>query len=313
MSFFGSLAVSKNPIKLVELDLGPRKIQIPVFDLQGKNGDGKTLLITAGMDGDEYAGMEAAYQFIEQFKMGDFCGRLIIIPCFNIPGFEAEESFNPLDMRHPRDTFPGTAQGKPTERLIYWLMNGYASSAHIWCDLHGGGGTERLRPFLWMFETGEPSIQLLAKQIMASLSANTIVSDKVSRWSKAVPLARRGCLYFMAESGDRRCADDGAVQHVKWMHSVMSLLHMISPTLTDQAQPSIVLKNLHFLRADFDGFWRPLQDMPVQIGRHDIIGMRMKIQKGVWNEVRISHAGQILYWKETHRMKRGEILAAIGY
>jgi predicted deacylase len=43
----------------------------------------KTLLITAGIDGDEYAGIEVAYRLIDGSDR-PFAGRLLIIPIVNM-------------------------------------------------------------------------------------------------------------------------------------------------------------------------------------------------------------------------------------
>ena len=54
-------------IQLIPVDLGEVSIRVPVAPLKG-NSEGPTLLITAGNDGDEYAGIAAAYRLIEEFS-----------------------------------------------------------------------------------------------------------------------------------------------------------------------------------------------------------------------------------------------------
>jgi len=49
------------------------------------------------MDGDEYAGISAAYQLIEEFSHTPFRGSIIIVPIVNMPGFIAQTSENPED------------------------------------------------------------------------------------------------------------------------------------------------------------------------------------------------------------------------
>ncbi len=94
--------------RLYSVDLGERHIEIPVAEIEGSL-PGKTLLITAGMDGDEYAGIEAAFQAVEKYQHETFSGRLIILPVVNILGFENESSQNPLDQKFPKYIFPGRA------------------------------------------------------------------------------------------------------------------------------------------------------------------------------------------------------------
>src|SRR5690242_19972927 len=92
--------------------------QIPVFDIAG-NQPGKTVLITAGVDGDEYAGIHAAYQLEENYRHGNFSGRLVIIPIVNVERFKQECSQNPLDGKLPKNIFPGSPDGSPSEQRIH--------------------------------------------------------------------------------------------------------------------------------------------------------------------------------------------------
>src|SRR3989344_9294675 len=115
-------------IDLRTVDIGGRKIEIPVWEKQSPI-PGKTIVITAGIDGDEYAGIEAAYELIRIYSKQSFSGRLVIIPVVNIPGFEEAVSYNPLDKKYPKYIYPGKKNGSSTERLLYWLSTNFVSKA----------------------------------------------------------------------------------------------------------------------------------------------------------------------------------------
>ena len=59
---------------MVPLDLGSAVIRVPVADIKGR-APGKTLLVTAGVDGDEYASIDAAYTMIDEVNKASFNGR----------------------------------------------------------------------------------------------------------------------------------------------------------------------------------------------------------------------------------------------
>ena len=80
-SMWSSLKRKQNNIVLHIVDIGERKIKVPVAQLG--TGSGKSVLITAGLDGDEYTGIEAAYAFIHYFTKAKFDGQFIIIPLLN--------------------------------------------------------------------------------------------------------------------------------------------------------------------------------------------------------------------------------------
>ncbi|MCE7897977.1 MAG: hypothetical protein DPW11_01280 [bacterium] len=56
------------------------------------------VLITAGVDGDEYDGICAAQALIQSYNLPI---PITIIPIVNIPGYLSHTSYNPLDKRYP--------------------------------------------------------------------------------------------------------------------------------------------------------------------------------------------------------------------
>ena len=314
---------------MLRVDIGDRTIRIPGLDLRGKRS-GKTLLITGGMDGDEYAGMEAAFRLADEFLDRDFAGRLLILPVVNLPGFEAECSESPLDGKFPKGIFPGRSNGSSTERLVAWLNEQYVSQADFWYDAHGGALTERLNPFLWTYQTGVREVDERMERLHVRMGAETIVYEKATRGSKANLLARRRCGYLMAESGDRGLVSEADVaRHVRWLNLVMAELGMVegsTESTVDQSYrlPSTVyrLKVLHhlsFVCAPFDGFWQAADFSKGTLRRGALVGRCTRLDQGAWHaplrdrELKASKEGTILWWKETARVKRGELVCAFAF
>lgn len=281
----------------------------PLIDLAGKH-PGKTLLVTGGMDGDEYAGMAAALRLAEAFRQRDFSGRLLIIPIANIPGFENASSQNPLDGKYPKNIFPGRAEGTPTERLVHWV-SGYAAQADAWYDAHGGATTERLHPFVWMYET-RSAVDAVAENIRSHLSASTFLVEKAGFSSKAKRLARMSCAYLMAESGERgTCRNADVARHLDWMRGAMAALGMIDAPKTVLESPRM-LHRVSYLFAPFDGIWRAA-DLPRTIKKGEMIGMCSRPDRVSSRKLLAGKSGTVLWWNDAPRMKRGEVLCAIGY
>ena len=197
---FDFLKENNDFIRRTPVDLGFKTIHIPVADFQIDNPD-KTILITAGMDGDEYASIKAAYNLIHFYSKKKLANRIIIIPIVNTPGFKQLVSFNPMDGKFPKHICPGDQNGSPTERLIFWLWSRYIQYSDAWIDLHGGAITETLNPFVWTHETKSAQKNKLLFKIIRTLSAEIIVCEKESIFSKDKFLSQKGPLYFITESG----------------------------------------------------------------------------------------------------------------
>jgi len=278
--------------------------------IQGKK-PGKTLLVTGGMDGDEYAGIEAAYTLAEQYKEGNFAGRLVIVPVVNMPGFQNESSHNPKDGKFPKFIFPGRRFGTSSERMVHRLLASYVRGADAWLDLHGGALTERMTPFLWMFDTGVVAVDSLGETFYRASGAAHVLVEKCGAGSKAYTLARQGCLYILAESGGRgeRKAED-VERHMVWAGALMQTLGMLEETLSSH-QPPAVYRHVELITAPFDGIVRSTPRATVTKG--DTLAEICTYDTGNHATLTSPVSGTILWQKETMSMRRGDTLYAIGY
>ena len=190
---------------------------LPVADIIG-NKAGPVLLVTAGLDGDEYAGIEAAYAAAEKYSDGNFSGRLIILPLVNMPGFEAGVSHNPLDGKFPKYCIPGQAHGSPTERLMQHIVQTYARTAVLWLDLHSGALGEITTSCIWSSTTGIAAVDARGKHYARVSGAPVAVCTPAHTGIRI--LAPYGCTYVLAESED-------TTQHSIYIERAMQQLGML--------------------------------------------------------------------------------------
>lgn len=182
------------------------------------------VLITAGVDGDEYAGIEAAHQLINIYQ-----GQvpLTIIPIVNLAGYSAKTSYNPLDRRYPKHIFPGSSWGSSSSRLMHQIAY-YTDGIELWIDLHGGATNEHLpHPFIW-------SSQIFP--VLTYLTGTTLIETSVE---KNLP-------YLLFEAGELGIIETNAVnQHLAWIKQ--ALTHLYFPALT-HFSPTYTHVNYHDTR-----------------------------------------------------------------
>lgn len=300
-----------SPIRMVPVDLGDRAVKVPVAEIVGAR-PGKTLLVTGGTDGDEYAGMAAAYALIERYAGGDFAGRLVVVPVLNVPGFEAECSPNPIDGKFPKLVGLGDARGTATDRLMRWLVESYARSSAAWMDLHGGAITEGVRPYVWLFESGERETDLFAQAYARTCGADTVLFERAGPVSKAGRLAAGGCCYVLAESGARGFRDpEDMERHVGWTEAMMRSLGMIDGR-DEPCEPGLLLRRVHYVRVPFAGIWHPSDFSPDNIEQGMALGTCTRLDGTGEKTITAPASGVGLWWKETMAMRDGDILIAIG-
>lgn len=291
------------------VDLGTSSIDIPVARSKGEKG-GKTLFITAGMDGDEYAGMEAAFRITQEFSEKSFRGNLIVIPIVNIPGFRAKTSENPMDGLFPKRIYPGNKKGKPTERLCWWISQ-FTKTADFWLDMHGGSTDERIVPYIHAWASRNRIVDALTFSIVRSISVKFAVFENNVFNQKIKLLGQDGCGYLMTESGEQGVVTKKAVdQHVVWAHQAMSILGMIDEKISESSKT--IFNNVDEYVIRHDGIWYPSYSSCCQVEKGNVIGELRLATGSVVERICAKENGQLLWLKTGSQARRGDIVAGVG-
>ncbi|HEY2893492.1 MAG TPA: succinylglutamate desuccinylase/aspartoacylase family protein, partial [Pirellulales bacterium] len=104
-------------------------------------GAGPTVLVMAGNHGDEYPGQVAILRLMRSLARDDsrVRGRVILIPALNMPAAKAATRLSPLDGKNLNRSFPGNADGTPTEMIAHYLTHHLFPLADVVVDIHTGG------------------------------------------------------------------------------------------------------------------------------------------------------------------------------
>ncbi|QDG76224.1 N(2)-acetyl-L-2,4-diaminobutanoate deacetylase DoeB [Labrenzia sp. PHM005] len=120
-------------------------VMIPITVI--RNGNGPTALLTGGNHGDEYEGPVALQDLSISLSPEDITGRVIIIPAFNYPAFQAGTRTSPIDKGNLNRSFPGRPDGTVTEKIAHYFETVLIPLADIVLDFHSGGKTLDFVPF----------------------------------------------------------------------------------------------------------------------------------------------------------------------
>lgn len=101
--------------------------------------DGPTLLVLAGVHGDEFEGIAAIPQVQRLINPRELRGRLVMAPICNMPACEAVQRSSPIDGLNLARVFPGDAAGSITRQIAWWLTQKLLRQADFLIDLHTGG------------------------------------------------------------------------------------------------------------------------------------------------------------------------------
>lgn len=112
--------------------------RLPLLAIVGAQ-DGPTLLVIAGVHGDEFEGIAAIPQVYGAIASENLRGRLLMAPICNMPACEAAQRGSPIDGLNLARVFPGDAAGTITRQIAWWLTQKLLRHADFLIDLHTGG------------------------------------------------------------------------------------------------------------------------------------------------------------------------------
>lgn len=115
-----------------------------------KNGEGKTILFTGGIHGDEYEGPVALLKLARELIAEDIQGRVIIIPGLNQPALQAGKRLSPIDNKDMNRVFPGDPKGTISQVIAHYVRDAILPLCDVVVDLHSGGYSLNFVPYISM-------------------------------------------------------------------------------------------------------------------------------------------------------------------
>jgi predicted deacylase len=137
------------------------KIEIPIHVFRSVK-EGPTILLSAGMHGDEINGIEIIRKLITRSEIINLlCGTVIAIPVMNTVSFLYQSRDLP-DGRDLNRCFPGAKNGSLGARIAYDLMQEIIPLIDMGIDFHTGGAKISNYPQLRCVFEDETSMQMAA-------------------------------------------------------------------------------------------------------------------------------------------------------
>lgn len=226
-------------------------IEVPVIVERSKE-PGPTLLITAGIHGDEFNGVEIVRQLISKKINKPKIGTIICIPIVNVFGFLNMQRTFP-DGRDLNRSFPGSKNGSLAARFAYQFVNEILPVADLCLDFHTGGAKR----------FNAPQIRL-TKDVESAFHYAKIFNAPFTVYSKTIPKSyraecnKRGIPYLIFEGG---MAEDNnkyiAATGVNGIMRILKNLNMLRPgfRIDPPETESVIIKNTKWMRAGYSGLF----------------------------------------------------------
>lgn len=229
---------------------------------------GATLLVSAGIHGDELNGIEVIRRLRTLAALDRLRGTLVLVPVVNLFGFLNKSRYLP-DRRDLNRSFPGSKTGSLASRMANVFFGSVVKRCTHVIDLHTGAVHRDNLPQI-RAALDQPGIEEMARAFSIPVIVNSGLLDKSLR-SEA---GRQGIPVITHEAGEALRLDEKCVvAGVRGVINVMRGLDMLPArrSRTARSEP-YVANSTRWIRAPTDGLFRPLVRLGATVRAGDLLG-----------------------------------------
>ncbi|MBT6273602.1 MAG: deacylase [Chromatiales bacterium] len=286
-----------------------------------KNGDGPTVLLMAGVHGDEFEGQVGLAKLIGNLDVEKVRGRIIILPMANFPAAKASQRISPIDDINLNRAFPGASKATLTHQIAHYIETQLMPMADFVFDLHSGGSSLHYLPttlLLWSEDEAARAEQIAFANVFGSDFACFFKGDHGGTSSSAAAL-RQGVKGVSVELGGSGRVSMDALRTCE--RGIANLLDHIGVVegfgqATDTPKPRLLqaMSSESFVFAFDNGVFEPVVSLgdEVRVGQ---LAARIHDVETPWTapkEVRFEAEGSVICQRAYGRAERGDCLFHLG-
>ena len=243
-------------------------LDVPIIIERSKK-PGPTILMTAGIHGDEINGVEIIRQIIAKGINKPKIGTTICVPVINVFGFLNMDRLFP-DGRDLNRVFPGSANGSLASRVAHFVMTELVPHVDFAMDFHTGGA-DRFNAAQIRIIKDDPSLSELAHVFGAPFiyySQNLNKSFRNACSKVGVPmLLFEGGKSFNIHSTITNTGVNGAKRVLHHLGMLNSRFKVSQPKVK-----AIVIDESKWLRAKYSGMFKVTVDINTFVEKGQVIG-----------------------------------------
>ena len=262
----------------IDLDIGLNShgISIPLILVRGAE-EGKTLVIMAGVHGDEYEGVRAILELCEELDPRAMRGDVLAVTAANPPALWAGTRTSPLDGGNMARLFPGDEKGSPSEVIAFHLAHSIIERGDFFLDLHSAG-VKLLMPSMVGYDARDENSRAAA----IAFAAPVIWGHPTTHTGRSISFASsRGIPWLYTEAhGAGRIAPDDLRLFKRGMRNLLAHLEILN-----EAKELVPLQYRLYGDGDTDasliagqsGFFVPSVELLDPVNKGDELGRTLSL------------------------------------
>ncbi|MEN1784386.1 MAG: succinylglutamate desuccinylase/aspartoacylase family protein [Bacteroidota bacterium] len=302
-----SVAPGNNKLLRMEIARLPTGtlIDIPIHVFNAKKA-GPTVLVQAGLHGDEINGIETLRRMLENRDFEIVKGAVIVVPILNVFGF-IHFSRDVPDGKDVNRSFPGSRTGSLASRIAYHYTQEILPQIDFGIDLHTGGGQRHNFPQIRYTESDKGSFEL-AQLFNAPISfASNLISGSFRK--TALKMGKPVAVY---EAGESMRFDTTAIDHgIRGVRNVLSGLGMRSLPL--HKVTAVQLEKRRWIRAPRAGMFIPEIKNGQYISKGSLLGTVTDTIAKKRKRIKAPFDGHVICINHQAVVNQGDALFHVGY
>tara|TARA_B100001146_G_scaffold225213_1_gene247966 strand:+ start:52586 stop:53557 length:972 start_codon:yes stop_codon:yes gene_type:complete len=279
-------------------------IDVPII-IERSQYEGPTVLITAGIHGDEVNGIEIVRQIVSKGINRPKIGTIICIPIINIFGFLQKVREFP-DGRDLNRSFPGSRSGSLAGRVAHQLMSDIIPHVQYCLDFHTGGSSRFNAPHIRIAKGSKELTQLAD-----IFNAPFILYAKNLKKSFRNACRKREVPMLLFEGGKSNSIDPVVSNTgVNGTKRVLHHLGMLQSKfkVSTPSQESVIITHSKWVRAQYSGMFRSLVKVGSFVNKGEVIGQITDPYGKINHRVRASNEGYVFNVNEAPLIYQGDAL-----
>lgn len=272
------------------------------------NQPGPTVLISAGVHGDEINGIEIVRSAVYQGVFDQLqCGTVIAIPLVNVYGF-INFSRDVPDGKDVNRSFPGNLKGSLASQVARVLTKHVLPSVDIGIDFHTGGGNLYNHPQVRYSKKTQRVFDLARHFAPPYIIQKPLIAKSLRKVAhdKEIPI-------LVFEAGEALRLDGYAIQMGKnGMLRLLQSLGLIKEAPNDQHSTIHILKS-SWLRADHSGLFMWTKRSGTFVAKGEPIGFYRDRDGMKQRRVYAKKSGYIIGHNNAPVVNQGDALFHVGY
>lgn len=290
------------------------QLKLPFCALCGEE-EGDTILISAGIHGGEYIGIQTAMELSREIDPSRLKGNIVFLLVANPQACHSvTRMVVPEDGKNLNRMFPGKENGTLAEKIAYTIEHELQKKADYYIDLHAGDLHERVMPFVFF-----PGDTVTAEE----------VSEKSRRMAKATGMAVRvkssattgsynyaaiqGIPSILIERGGTGSYTKEELDHYKEeVRNVLIYLGALTGTKEREKRSQHEVVLARYIDSEAEGFWYHEKQAGDYFKKGELLGTVKDVWGNQLQEVFAEFDGLVLYETVMMGVKAGDFLIAYG-